>query len=493
MDVHQTPVSRRLLRRFWSDPPPELSPFQEAMRAFFDRFAPIRHLWRSRGYHDLVMNYYRYHVPPGASVLEIGCGTGELLAALEPSRGVGIDLSPRMTEEARKKHPRENLRFLCQAGEQLDLDEEPFDYIILSDTLSFANDVLALFRALRPYCHARTRIICNFYSRLWQPLLGLLEILRLKYPQPLTNWLTPEDVKNLLQLAGFEVVSHDRRILCPARIPWVGPLLNRVLAAIPGLRWMCLTNWIVARQPKPLPAELGVSVVCACRNESGNIAEIVRRFPKFQGPAELIFVEGNSQDDTYEVCCRAAEQNPHLDISVYRQTGKGKGDAVRLGFSKAKYEVVLILDADMTVAPEDLPGFVEVLLEGKSEFVNGSRLVYPMQNRAMRFLNLLGNRFFAMAFSFLLGQPIKDTLCGTKVLLRSDYERLVAGRSYFGEFDPFGDFDLLFGAAKLGLRITDYPIRYRARTFGETQISRFRHGLMLLRMCGVALWKLRMR
>ena len=493
MDVQQTPVTRRAVRRFWSDPPPELPQFQQAMRAFFDHFATIRHNWRPRGYHGLLEHYFRYHIPAGARVLEIGSGTGDLLAALAPSRGVGVDLSPEMTRVAHERHPDANLHFVTQAVEQLDLDEEPFDYIVLSDALSYFNDILAALKALRRYCHARTRIVCNFYSRAWQPLLGLLELVRLKYPQPLTNWLTPEDVRNLLQLAGFEVVSHDRRILCPARIPIVGPLLNRFLAMLPGFRSLCLTNWMVARLPKALPQDLGVSVICACRNESGNIAEIVRRFPKFKGPAELIFVEGNSHDNTYERCCEVAAENPGVDISVYRQTGKGKGDAVRLGFAQAKYDIVMILDADMTVAPEDLPGFVEALLDGKSEFVNGSRLVYPMQNSAMRFLNLLGNRFFAKAFSFLLGQPIKDTLCGTKVLLKSDYERLVAGRAYFGDFDPFGDFDLVFGAAKLGLHITDYPIRYRARTFGETQISRFRHGWMLLQMCGVALCKLRMR
>jgi ubiquinone/menaquinone biosynthesis C-methylase UbiE len=492
MDVQQKSTTRRAVRQFRADPPPELPHFQQAMRTFFDDFAAIRERWRPRGYHSLVDRYYRYYIPRGARVLEIGSGTGDLLAALEPSIGVGVDLSPEMTDHARRKHTGTNLRFVTQTAEELDLDEEPFDYIILSDTLSYLNDILAALRSLRRYCHARTRIVCNFYSRLWEPLLGMLERVGLKYPQPLTNWVSPEDVRNLLQLAGFEVVSHERRILLPARVPLLAPLLNRVVAAIPGFRSLCLTNWMVARLPKALPADLGVSVVCACRNESGNIAEIVRRFPAFQGPAELIFVEGNSTDNTFERCREVAAENPQCDISVYRQTGKGKGDAVRMGFAKAKYDIVMILDADMTVAPEDLPGFVDVLLAGKCEFVNGSRLVYPMQNRAMRFLNLVGNRFFAKAFSFLLGQPIKDTLCGTKVLLKSDYDRLVAGRGYFGDFDPFGDFDLIFGAAKLGLRIADYPVRYRARVFGETQISRFRHGLMLLRMCGVALWKLRL-
>jgi SAM-dependent methyltransferase len=492
MQVEPARAMNSVAKEFRNAPPPDPSQYQQAMREFFDRFAPLRDQWRPRGYHGLVTRYYQYYVPKGSRVLEIGSGTGDLLAALEPSRGVGVDVSPEMTRIAREKHNQPHLDFVSQAVEDLSLDEEPFDYIILSDTLTFLSDILDGFRALRPYCHGRTRIICNYHSRLWQPILRLLEIFRLKYPQPLTNWVTVEDVNNLLSLAGFEVITHETRILLPARIPLVGTLLNRCLAVLPFFRSFCLTNWTVARLPRALTSDLGVSVVCPCRNEEGNIAEIVRRLPRFEGPSELIFVEGHSKDNTLERCREIAAANPDRDISVYQQTGKGKGDAVRLGFSKAKHDVLMILDADMTVAPEDLPGFVNVLLEGYTEFVNGSRLVYPMESQAMRFLNLVANKFFAMTFSFLLGQPIKDTLCGTKVLLKTDYERLVAQRAYFGDFDPFGDFDLIFGAAKLSLLISDYPVRYRARTFGTTQISRFRHGLLLLRMSGVALWRLKM-
>jgi glycosyltransferase involved in cell wall biosynthesis len=242
-----------------------------------------------------------------------------------------------------------------------------------------------------------------------------------------------------------------------------------------------------------LPQGTGVSVVCPCRNEEGNIPSLVERLPDLGKRSELIFVEGHSKDGTLEACRRVAKERKDLDISVFQQTGKGKGDAVRLGFEKAKHEILVILDADMTVQPEDLPAFVDAIRSGRVEFVNGSRFVYPMEGRAMRFLNLLGNKFFSHAFSFLIGQRVKDTLCGTKVILRRDYEKLVAQRAHFGDFDPFGDFDLIFGAARLGLRIADLPIRYRDRTYGTTNISRFRHGLILLGMCLVALRKLKMR
>lgn len=474
--------------------PTSFESYAQKMRDFFDEFAKVRKDWRPAGYHDLVARYYQFYITPGAKILEIGCGQGQLLAALEPSLGVGIDISPEMIARAKGLHPDEpHLQFHCQPAESLSLPDQDFDYIILSDTLSYVYDIEMVLRQVKRYCRPHTRVITNFYSRLWQPILSTLEWLGLKYPQPLLNWVTPPDVKNLLEVCGFEVVQYDLRMLLPANVPVLGDLLNRFLGSLPGIRHFCLSNWFVARVPSPMPADVGVSVICPCRNEAGNIQSIVDRFPDFGIPAELVFVEGNSKDGTLAECHRVAQATTDKEISVFQQKGKGKGDAVRLGFDQAKYDILVILDADMTVPPEDLPRFVKVLREGRGEFINGSRLVYAMEGQAMRFLNLLGNKFFSVLISYLLGQSLKDTLCGTKVISRSNYRRLVRQRSYFGDFDPFGDFDLLFGAAKLSLRIVDFPIRYRARTYGETQISRFTHGWMLLKMCAFAMLKLRCR
>jgi glycosyltransferase involved in cell wall biosynthesis len=326
---------------------------------------------------------------------------------------------------------------------------------------------------------------------MWQPIISAAERLGLKYPQPLLNWTTVEDIGNLLHLADFEVVQSRKHVLLPKYVPLLTALSNRVLAHLPFVRHFCLTNWIVAR---PLNLEARsvaptVSVICPCRNEAGNIAQIVDRLPEMGSHTELIFVEGHSTDNTLEMC-RSAAAATTKDVSVLVQQGRGKGDAVRLGFSQAKGDILMILDADISVVPEDLEHFYEALVEGKADFVNGCRLIYTMDPTAMRFLNLLGNRFFALLLSKLMGQPIKDSLCGTKVLWRSKYEDLARGRSYFGEIDPFGDFDLLFGAAKLGLKIVEVPIRYRQRTYGSTNISRFSDGWLLLRMSAKAASKL---
>jgi len=484
----------------------------DTVRVYFDSFAEQRDAWRNRnlGYHRELEHIYSYYIPKNSSVLEVGCATGDLLASLDPSRGVGLDLSPKMVEHARIKFPK--LRFENTALEKWDAAGEMFDYIVLSDVLGFVFDILAFLKALRPLCHPRTRIVFNTHSRLWQPALSLAETLGLKYRQPVLNWVATEDVTNLLNLAGFDVIGTDSRMLMPKRIPLLSRFANSWLAPFSPFKHLCLTNVILARLPQaPLERrqnerrkrdsgaeiysanELTVSVICPCRNEAGNIPHIVRRLPKFGKAVELIFVEGNSKDDTYAACLQAKDDNPSLDISVYKQPGKGKKDAVWLGFAKAKYDVLMILDADISVPPEDLTAFYDALASGRAEFANGSRLVYPMENKAMRFLNLIANKFFSMAFSYLLGQNVKDTLCGTKVLLKKDFEKLLAGSAYFGEFDPFGDFDLLFGASKLGLKIVDVPIRYRERIYGETQISRFRHGWMLLKMCFVGLRRLKMR
>jgi glycosyltransferase involved in cell wall biosynthesis len=236
---------------------------------------------------------------------------------------------------------------------------------------------------------------------------------------------------------------------------------------------------------------LTVSVVIPARNEAGNIEAAVRRTPVMGAGTELIFVEGHSSDNTWDEIQRVARENPGLKIKTLKQPGRGKGDAVRAGFAVAEGDLFIILDADLTMPPEEMHKFYEAIASGRTEFANGSRLVYPMEKAAMRFLNMCANKTFGILFTWILGQQLKDTLCGTKVLRRADYERIAANRAYFGDFDPFGDFDLLFGAARLNMKIVDVPIRYRDRTYGSTNIHRWKHGWLLLRMVVFAAQKLK--
>ncbi|MGQ1889990.1 glycosyltransferase [Thermophagus sp. OGC60D27] len=443
-------------------------------------------------YWNHITRHCNYFIPPDHKVLEIGCATGELLAGLDATDKTGIDFSPEMIRRAKQKWP--NINFEVMPAEAITL-EEKYDTIIMSNLVGVLPDVEQAFSQLKNITHSRSRIIVTYYNRLWEPFLKMAEWLHIKRPSPLQNWLSTTDLKNLLYLAGFETYRVNKNMLIPFYVPVISWLFNRILSRLPLIRHLSLNNYIFAR-PAPIPhhvaAPLSVSVIIPARNESGNIENAVKRIPQFGKHVEIIFVEGNSTDDTWEVINQTKNKYQHThDIKAIRQPGKGKGDAVREGFKQATGDILMILDADLTVPPEDLPKFYKAIAGRKGEFINGVRLVYPMEKNAMRPLNTIGNYFFSLLFSWLLEQPVKDTLCGTKVMYRSDYHRLAQNRPFFGEFDPFGDFDLLFGAYKLNLKIIDLPVRYRERTYGSTNISRFSHGFILLKMATFAAAKIK--
>jgi SAM-dependent methyltransferase len=463
---------------------------KEAIRVLADRLAPDRERWieRNRFYYDEDERYMRLLIPPGRQVLDLGCGTGRLLASLETTRGVGVDFSCRMVDEARQRHPQ--LRF--EVGDVEDPDvlaplDQQFDFIVLSDTVGYLDDVQGLLEHLHSLCYAETRVVISYYSRLWSPILGLAQRFGQQMPHGEQNWLSGRDLVEILDLADYDVVRLDGRQIIPKRLGGFGTWANRFLGTLPGAQRIALRSYVVARSRRvQRDAEPSTTVVIPCRNEAGNIAPAIERLPRFCSDLEVLFVEGHSQDDTWTAIERVIDQHAELDIKAVRQDGIGKADAVRKGFDVGRGAVLMILDADLTTPPEDLPKFYAAVVAGKGELVMGTRLVYPLEEGAMRTLNVLGNKVFSLLFSWLLNQRITDTLCGTKALTRRSYDQIVDGRSYFGDFDPFGDFDLIFGAAKLNLKIVEVPVRYRAREYGTTQISRFQHGWLLARMVWIA-------
>jgi len=462
----------------------QASNYRDARRTHWDEIARKKDNWTSQGiyYHKRLRQIYQFLVAPGQRVLEIGCAMGDLLAELKPTLGVGIDSSGEMVKRAARRHP--ELHFIQCDAHHLSLNQK-FDLVILSDVVNDLWDVQAVLKEIARLSTTRTQIVINTYSRLWELPLALAQRLNLATPTLGQNWLTVEDIAGLMSLADFEVTRYWPEILWPLDTPILAGFFNRFLAKLWPFKYFNLTNFIIARpRPRSRPADKEplVSVIVPARNEAGNIPHIFARTPEIGSGTELVFVEGHSRDETYSVIKEQIANHPERRCKLLQQTGVGKGDAVRLGFDNASGDVLMILDADLTVPPEDLPRFYDVLRFGKGDFVNGVRLVYPMEDQAMRYLNMVGNKFFSLAFSWLLGQPIKDTLCGTKVLWKADYEMIAANRVYFGDFDPFGDFDLLFGAAKLNHKIVDLPIRYGERTYGTTNIQRWKHGWLLLRM-----------
>ncbi|OEJ66397.1 glycosyltransferase [Magnetovibrio blakemorei] len=475
--------------------PHVISPRKQAVHELSEKNVSNRDLWIKKNaffYHE-DHQYFRFLVSEKQRVLELGCGNGDLLASLDPAYGMGIDYSQSMIDSAKNRHP--NLTFFVGDIENLDVLKQiqgPFDAIILDDTIGDLEDVVHTFLSLHAHCTQDTRIVVAYHSPLWRPVLRLAEKFGLRMPTVEKNWLTLGDIRTLLNLADFEIIRSEWRQIMPLKLSGIGRFLNRYVATMPIIRTLCLRNYVIARSLKqPSPNYTSCSIVIPARNEKGNIENALLRLPEFCKSTEYIFVEGNSSDGTLEEMYRVQKAYPEKDIKVMVQDGIGKGDAVRKGFAHATGEVLIILDADLTTPPEQIPLFFETIASGKGEFINGTRLIYPREDEAMRFLNNIANHIFPRIFTWLLNQHFTDTLCGTKVISKNHYEKIVSNRAYFGDFDPFGDFDLIFGASKLNLKVVEVPVRYASRTYGETQISRFTHGWLLLKMIVFAFRRLK--
>lgn len=366
--------------------------------------------------------------------------------------------------------------------------------ILLNGSFNHHFDVAGLLLELRKKANRSSRVCVVVYNTYWRWLYSLANTLGIRQGELPTTYFTHDSLSNICSLADFEIVRLRPVAYFPLRIFGLGTVINRTLQACPILRWLAFTEVLLLRPIISTPVQIGLSVIVPARNERGNIENVVSRsIAALKFPFELIFVEGHSSDQTWEEIQKVqTEYAGKAKIRSIRQTGTGKNDAVRIGFSNAEYDLVTILDADLSVPPELLPRFYDAYLSGKADFINGSRLVYPMEGGAMRFLNWLGNVFFAKMLSWALDTRLGDTLCGTKLMSKHDYDRFTAWRKDFGDFDPFGDFELLFPAAVLGLGIKEVPLRYKARVYGSTNISRFKHGSMLLQMALVGFFRIRM-
>jgi SAM-dependent methyltransferase len=441
-----------------------------------------RSIQRNRYYYDAVKRLLRYIIEPGKRVLEVRCATGHLLDAVKPSYGVGVEISEKMIAIASSKYP--HLHYVRSDPETLEIDEK-FDYVIFSHIFDTV-DLLGALRRIHKCCHPDTRLVIYSYNYLWQPMLELASRWGLRATSFEPNWVSEYDVKGFLELAGFEAVRTHRRLLFPKWIPLVSYLLNGLLASLPGFRRLCLVQITVAR-PKAAPKktdEISVSVIIPCRNERDNVLPAVERMPEMGKHTEIIFCDDKSTDGTGAEVERLIKKYPERDIRLVEGPAICKAENVWTGFRAARGDVLMILDGDLAVMPEELPYFLTALASGTGEFINGSRLVYPIPEHAMKFSNMVGNKLFGALFSYLLDQRIKDTLCGTKVLWRKDWQRIEPDIGNWGIQDRWGDYELLFGASKLHLPIRDLPVHYQERIYGVTKMTRvFSNGMRMLGIC----------
>ncbi|HEV3255820.1 MAG TPA: bifunctional class I SAM-dependent methyltransferase/glycosyltransferase family 2 protein [Gemmataceae bacterium] len=454
----------------------------DLLAAHFDGLANDWERFRARNeyFHYTLRALFLANVPPDSSVLEFGCATGDLLAVLQPRRGLGVDLSPQMVAKARRKYP--HLEFV--EGDAVSFDtEERFDCILLNNFLEYVEDIQGLFRNCRRLLKSRGRVLITTLNPLWTPLLRLAARLGLRTPDPSLNYITGADTVNLLRLNGFEVVKQQRRTLLPRRIPLVSFLVNLVASQLPLLRRLCVTEFLVAR-PTGAAGDYSVSVIVPCYNEAGNIEACVRRVPRMGLRTEVLVVDDGSQDGTADRV--RPELNPAVEVRcISYQPNQGKLHAVRTGFDAARGDILMILDADMTVPPEDLPYFYGPLHEGLADFINGTRLIYPLASGSMKLTNYIGNKLFGGLVSWLTGIHISDTLCGTKAFFREDYRYFLTG------YDPWGDFDWLFGAAQHSRKILEVPIHYQERRAGQSKMKALRHTWALLKACWFGFWRLK--
>ncbi len=446
---------------------------------------------KQRYYYDQLRRWLRYVVPEGKRVLELGSADGDLLMDLKPSSAVGMDFSQKLIDLAKARHPQGKWILQDLTKELASVGEGNLDYIIGIDILGYLQDIQSALEQVSRLCQSDTRLVFTKMNPFWGPLFRFGSWLGLTEKRRYSNWLPRNECERVLDVSGFDVIQSGKFCLLPFYIPLLSTLVNRYLAHLPLIRRFALVEFFICRKrPEPSSAHPSVSVIIPARNEKGNMRAALERMPKFPGALEVIFVEGHSKDGTWEEIQSLQKESWPFAVTSFQQTGKGKGDAVRLGFQRATNDLLMILDADLTVMPEDLPRFYRILAERRAEYVQGTRLVYPMEDQAMRPLNWLGNKTFSTILSFLLGQYVSDTLCGTKCLWRHAYEELARQRVYFGDFDPFGDFDLIFGVSRMSLKIAEIPVHYRNRVYGETQIHRFRDGMLLFKMCWFAARKM---
>jgi SAM-dependent methyltransferase len=464
--------------------PEALQQLREQRRRQQDSVAEHRDDWirSNRYYYDRMKRLLRFIVEPGRRILEVRCETGHFLAAVEPARGLGVEIGQAIVERARRNYP--DLEFIQAEPEELNLDEK-FDYVLFNHIFDTV-DILRALVQIRRHCTLETRLIVINYNQLWQPLLGLASKLGLRSRFVEPNWISEYDVRGFVNLAGFRPIRTHRLILFPKMIPLLSGLLNDYVAKLPGLRRLCMMQVIVAR-PQPeakREQDVTVSVVIPCRNEHGNVQTAVERIPAMGKTTEIIFCDDKSTDGTADEVRRMQALHPNRDIRLVEGPGICKAENVWTGFRSARGDVLMILDADLAVMPEELHDFLRTLVSRRGEFINGSRLVYPMQERAMKFANIVGNKIFGLAFSFLLDQRIKDTLCGTKVLWRKDWLRMERILGSWGIRDLWGDYELLFGASRLHLEIVEVPVHYQERLHGVTKMTKvFSNGLRMLRIC----------
>ena len=354
-----------------------------------------------------------------------------------------------------------------------------YQRIILTDVVENYDDVFALLNIVSNLLTIDGKLIISSINTKYLILSRTLEFLKLKDSNENTSYIHVKKIRNITSGVGLEYQKFYTKQLFPFSFFYVGNVINKIMEIISFQLNLGIKTYIIFRPAIITNSKNSKSIIIPAKNEEGNLVELVSRIPKFEN-TEIIFSYGKSKDNTLKVMKQITQSNKLFKFKLVKQTKNGKANAVWEALNVVENDLIAILDADISVDPETLSDFFDIIEKNNADFVNGTRLIYDMEKNSMRFLNRIGNRFFQFFISKIIKEALTDSLCGTKVFKKSYLNDLYFWQNIFGKKDPFGDFDLIFAAAYSGQKIVEMPIVYRERKYGTTQIARFKDGFKLL-------------
>tara|TARA_B110000977_G_scaffold125183_1_gene160299 strand:+ start:1495 stop:2904 length:1410 start_codon:yes stop_codon:yes gene_type:complete len=369
-----------------------------------------------------------------------------------------------------------------------------FDHIVIAD-IEHQKFITKNLIDLNEKIDNECRVIVLSKSIFWSTLINFYKKIKNIGPDK-NNFLPYSNLRKIFLNTNFEIVKNEKIIFFPFQFSLLTKFINQIFR-FPVLNFFCMINLTVLKkvQKKNYQAEgKKISFIIPCKNEGGNIKFFYEKIINSTINAEFLFGNDNSSDNTLDEIKKLQQAIPNKEIKIYDGPGVCKSENVYKGINLASGEIILIYDADLTVSFDDLVNSINLLLKTDADFINCTRMIMPQQKNAMKFLNFYGNLFFAFLFSILFKQKITDTLCGTKIFFKKDWEQIKKYNNTWGAKDLWGDFDLLLGAYKNNLKIVENPISYTDRKEDETKMTGIiKNSIRMLIITFVAYYKLRIR
>ncbi len=370
-------------------------------------------------------------------------------------------------EQYQIKH-KDNIHYVNENIENILSD---CDTVVISDIehqLNPAKNLLNLSRIVGD----NTKIILLSKNMVWMILIKILKLFFSFSPKK-NNFLPSSYLDNLYSSCNLELIRQEKIIALPINIPFLTKIINRIFR-LPLLNFFCMSNIAILKKKIKNSSnhkDLKISFIIPCKNEQDNIKVFEQKINENTEPDEYLFGDDNSSDKTSDEIDKLIEKLSDKKIIKYNGPGICKSENVYKGIDLSSGDIIVIYDADHTVSFEDIKFSVSIMKKTNVDFINCTRMIYPQKDGAMKFANFIGNTIFASLFSLLFKKKITDTLCGTKIFYKKDWEKIKENTSQWGMKDLWGDFDLLIGAYKNNLKITEVPVTYYERRENETKMT----------------------